>query len=377
MHIISISLDPEILDPQSRVSARNLLYGAAVSSYRVFVHHHKDTISERQHNVTVYGIGGSTKFIRLFRMLARLQHFIRFGSCDVISCSDPYFIGLGVWFLASINKVGFEVNILGIEKQTSIRKLLARFVIRHAGSVRVNSMHLRQYIADTFGLPITDILFVPTPYVPRRTGLRGSKEAALQEAMFQQYREQYKQFFNLLCVGRLVPVNDHAMQIKALATLISEGEIVHLHIVGEGPLRGQLEVLVQELNLANFVTFHGVLNEPSLAALYSIADAYLLTSKFAGWPMSIFDAIAAHTPIIMTEVGCAGELIRDHEQGLVIQVGDIQALIEAVRSLVRDTSLRARLTEAAFASFQNYWSLDKILAGYKHSWERAAGAVRH
>ncbi len=91
MKVVGISLDPNVLDSKSVASLRNALYGEIIDAYRVVVHYHKDTILELTDKVTVYGVGGRFKFIRLIRVGLLLRKLVKEGKCDVITSTDPYF----------------------------------------------------------------------------------------------------------------------------------------------------------------------------------------------------------------------------------------------------------------------------------------------
>ena len=87
--------------------------------------------------------------------------------------------------------------------------------------------------------------------------------------------------------------------------------------------------------------------------------------------MVAVEAMNYGLPIIMTDVGCAGELVENEKSGLVVLVGDQGKLEEAMVRLISDENLRKNLTESALSAVKNLPSKEEIMALYKQSWEKA------
>jgi glycosyltransferase involved in cell wall biosynthesis len=375
MKVVAISLDPNVLDSKSVASVRNALYGDIVDEYRVVVHYHKDTILELNQRVTVYGVGGRFKFVRLLRVGLLLRKLVKEGKCDVITSSDPYFFSFISYCVARIYHVGFEVHILGIEKLNAVRMALARFFVKRASAVRVNSTRLRDRVANEFNVPWKDIAFVPI-HVPTEH-LALTKEPLEEhqkeerKRMEVRFKSEFSNTFNFLFVGRLVEVKNIPMQLRAVAILKKEHPEVRVHVAGNGPDEDKLKALAASLGVSEHFIFHGRKVDASLGTLFRLCDSFMLTSYAEGWPMVIFETMTAQLPIIMTDVGCAGEMIKNEENGLVVPVNDADALAKAMKRMIEDEALRTRLIGAASQHIQNYWTRDQILSGYKQSWEKA------
>jgi len=375
MKVVSISLDPNVLDPKSIASVRNRLYGEITDAYRVVVHDHKDSVVELTPKVTIYGVGGKFKFVRLVRIALLLRKFVTEGKCDVITSSDPYFFSAVAYLVARLYHVGFEAHILGIEKLNPIRRALARFFVKRASAVRVNSTRLRDRVSREFGVPWKDISFVPIHVPTDHLALEKipptQEEQAVRMALEKRFKEEFSDAFNIMFAGRLVKVKNIPMQLRALQKLAESHPKVCLHIVGSGPEEEVLRTLVKHLGLEKQVIFHGRQTGVALGTLYRLCDTFILTSFAEGWPMVIFEAMTARLPIVMTDVGCAGEMIKHDQNGLVVPVDDADALAHALTRLILEPGLRERLSEASGTHIKNYWTLDQILHGYRQSWEHA------
>ncbi len=95
----------------------------------------------------------------------------------------------------------------------------------------------------------------------------------------------------------------------------------------------------------------------------------MLTSNYEGWGLAAVEAASYGLPIIMTNVGCAGELIKDGVSGLVVPVGDQKKLTEAMGQLIVDKELREALGQNAAKSVRNLLNKEENLALYKKSFE--------
>ena len=144
---------------------------------------------------------------------------------------------------------------------------------------------------------------------------------------------------------------------------------VELWIVGDGPGKSNLKSKISKLKLENNVKLLGWQNDTD--KFYSQADAFLLTSNYEGWGMVAVEAANYGLPVIMTDVGCAGELIENEKSGLIIPVDNQIKLEEAMTRIINDDNLRKSLAEGALSAIKNLPSKEETLALYKQSWEKA------
>ena len=84
--------------------------------------------------------------------------------------------------------------------------------------------------------------------------------------------------------------------------------------------------------------------------------------------MVVVEAAYYRLPIIMTDVGCAGEVIKDGNSGIIIPVGDEDALVRAMERILSDQELRKSLGDSAHEAVQNLPSKEQTMELYKKSW---------
>ena len=375
MRVLSLSLDPGILNPESVVARRSVGYGEKLTAYTVLVPARETSTAKLSDRVTVYGLAG-TKLQQWWRMYQKARALLRENSYDVVSSQDTYFLGLLGYILARQFHLGFEAQGLGIEKLSLGRKRLALFVLHRASVVRVLSRVLWKRLVAEFGLSEEKMRLVPI-YVD--TSSFGFLPENQTEALTRQlqtevanWQERYHGRCNIISVNRLVPVKNIGLQLAAIKELKADFPELLLHIIGEGPERPHLERQIEALDLKGHVILEGQQGGATLSAFFTQADIFVLTSLSEGWGMAVIEAATASRPIVMTDVGCAHEVIVDQESGLVIPTNDLDALVDALKKLLGDPELRKRLSKGAYQATQALPTFAEVVEQYRATWEVAA-----
>ena len=168
----------------------------------------------------------------------------------------------------------------------------------------------------------------------------------------------------LAFAGRMTAPKALGVALEAVAQVPE----VDLALAGDGDDRAALEARAHELGLDSRVRFLGSLPRDQVLALFRSADAALLSSAWENFPHTLVEALAVGTPAIATNVGGVPEIVTDGENGLLVPPGDPAALAGAIRRLLSDDELRARLSAAAAPSAERfsperiYGQLEEILA---------------
>lgn len=149
---------------------------------------------------------------------------------------------------------------------------------------------------------------------------------------------------SVLCVARLDPQKGLDLLVRAFAA-IAEEQDAFLVLVGEGPLRGELEALAATLEVAGRVRLVGAVDD--VGAWLAAATIFALPSHYEGQPNALAEAMAAGLPVVATDTPGALSLVRDGENGLVVPRGDAAALARALRELLAQPERAAALGRAA------------------------------
>ena len=157
---------------------------------------------------------------------------------------------------------------------------------------------------------------------------------------------------SVVTAGRLSLQKNHAMLIRAASALKEEFPELTVDIYGEGELREQLQALIDENGMAERITLCG--NVSDLHARIADAGVFAMTSEFEGLSNALLEAMMLGIPCISTAYPGADELVRHGENGILVPVGDENALAAALRALLVDGAMREHLSEEALRSSQNY-----------------------
>jgi glycosyltransferase involved in cell wall biosynthesis len=147
------------------------------------------------------------------------------------------------------------------------------------------------------------------------------------------------------CVANYKAEKGLGFLIDAAARLRERLPELRVVIVGEGPLRGELEAEIRRRELGTVVRLHGA--EPDARLVYSAFDIFVQASETEGLPNVILEAAAAGLPIVATSVGGTAEIVTTELNALLVQSGDAAALAGAIDRMATDPKLRERLGEAA------------------------------
>ena len=162
---------------------------------------------------------------------------------------------------------------------------------------------------------------------------------------------------NNLRVGLIARMNEkvknQAALLRAAALVLEDIPNLEIVLAGDGALRPELEKLAVDLGIARQVLFLGERRE--VAAVLASIDISTLTSLSESMPNAILEAMAAGLPVVSTRVGGCAEVIRHGETGFLVDSGDVAQLADALRTLLRNESLRkqfgARGREVARSQF--------------------------
>ena len=370
LNILSFKLIAQILDPHSSFAEQERTHQHYVGTYALLIPYVRDAETSLTESITAYGIGGSTKPIQLVRMYRKACELIRKSHFDVLTVADGYYLALLGLFIARRYNMGFEVQVHGFENFSGVRAFIAKRVLKRADAIRVVSSRLKNLLVTQFGIPEDRITVAPLFFVDTTAIAHSAAEQTLSIHLASQLVRQKGSDFVFLTIARFVPVKNITLQFMALKRLLARHPHTQLWVVGDGPDWALLEKKARKLGIVDHVRFWGWHEDPS--AFYTYADSFLLSSDSEGWGLVIVEAAAHRLPILMTDVGCAGEFIHDGKNGLVVPVGDREAFVEGMLRLREQAPLREALSQSAKESLATLPSREELMQRYVSSWERAS-----
>ena len=170
------------------------------------------------------------------------------------------------------------------------------------------------------------------------------------------------------CVAALRPVKDHEGLLKTLQKALSgrhenRSPEIYLLLIGDGILRGQLEVLCENLGIKRHVIFLGRRND--IQKILQALDVFVLNSKTEGMSYAVLEAMASGLPVIATAVGANTELIDHGKEGYLIPQGDINCMTQDIARIISDTSLIKTMGISARKKIVENYSLEKMISAYQ------------
>jgi glycosyltransferase involved in cell wall biosynthesis len=213
-----------------------------------------------------------------------------------------------------------------------LRRAAITALYPRADRVTANSQSLRRQLERRLGRRASRVVWMPNP-VDLGTPVPGEP---------QEGRGEHGPPV-VLGLGRLSPEKGYDLLIRALEQVPHPARLV---LVGEGRQEGELRRLAGELGLAERVEFTGFLHDPG--PLLRRASVFVLPSRYEGFPNALLEAMAAGLPCVATRCPTGPEeIITDGADGLLVPTEDPSALAAAIRRLLGDGALRARLGRAA------------------------------
>ena len=164
-------------------------------------------------------------------------------------------------------------------------------------------------------------------------------------------------------IARLSPIKNHRLLFQALIQLHHTRDIIKLLVVGDGPIRQELETLAKELSVGGKIIFTG--GRTDAVDFLSLFDLFVLPSLSEGVSMTILEAMAAKVPVIASAVGGTLEIIRHKETGLLFKSDDLQDLSDNLRLLLDDPQLGQKMADDAFEMVQSNFSFERMMLRYE------------
>jgi glycosyltransferase involved in cell wall biosynthesis len=166
-------------------------------------------------------------------------------------------------------------------------------------------------------------------------------------------------------VGRLSEEKGHSHLLRAADNVLRTCPDVVFLIVGDGPLRKNLQDKALQLAQGGSVNpflFTGVRND--MEEIYSLMDIFVLPSLTEGLPMVLLEAMAAQKPVVATKVGAVPRVIDDGHSGLLISPGDVESLSEAIIDLLEDPQKAQHLAQNGYKRVRDHFSAKRMAEQY-------------
>jgi glycosyltransferase involved in cell wall biosynthesis len=218
------------------------------------------------------------------------------------------------------------------------------------------SKDLKDYFVKEINIPEESIRVIPNGVDIFRFA-PGPRNGVLRDLLPDEFSGKV-----LISVGRLTEAKDQSTLLSTIEILKKQGRNIYLIMVGDGEMRASLEEEIAQKELIHCVHLAG--SRSDVPELLRGADAFVLSSKREGLPMSILEAMAAGLPVIATKVGGIPEVVKDGENGVLVPPQDQNSLANAICRVLDDSKFAAKLGRGARISIEENYSIKNITEAY-------------
>jgi glycosyltransferase involved in cell wall biosynthesis len=276
----------------------------------------------------------------------KLRKLLREFDPDIVHVQGRFFFNtiLGAIFannpfkdrpkLVTTFQVGDIDNISGVGG--SVGRIYDQFIVRgllsRSDGVITVSNAVAEYV-QSLGIPRKETTVIPN---------------GVDCEEFTPQRDTEDDDVDIIYVGRLIENNGPDTFIQALPSVFEQaGERASVVIVGDGPMKSELEAKVASLGTENSVTFTGRVSHDRVADLMASAKVFCRPSLTEGLPLTTLEAMASGCPPVVTPVAGVPEIVEHETTGKLVSVNDVEDVAQALASLLKDPEERSTISTAA------------------------------
>lgn len=175
-------------------------------------------------------------------------------------------------------------------------------------------------------------------------------------------------------VARLYPQKGHACLLSAFAEVLHEYPETVLLVVGDGPLRGELEAQASGLNIGRSVRFLG--ERSDLADVLDALDLYVQASLWEGMSIALMQAMLCEIPVVATSVDGTVEIIDDGVTGFLVKPGDSEALARGIIHALKNKDAAKGIGKNGAAMVNREFSVRRMVSRFDDMYRELLGSAR-
>ena len=344
-----ISEDNKIMNEQSEVHKRMRAYAELCDELHIVVLGVEHDVQHSYKNLFLYSLSGN-KMLQRVKAYGSARSIAAHHSIDIVTAQSPDELGLIAFMVTRSSRARLQLQVhtdimspwyrrAGVVPR--IKYMLARFLLPRADCIRVVSSRIARSLVDE--LHISPSLLTILPVFTDISAFRGrsvkiSKDARTRNSVCA-----------MIAVGRMKEKEKNfSMLIRAMVEVVKKYPTAVLVIAGDGPDKEYYQSLISVFRLERNVFLDPWHND--LFSFYPSFDLLVMPSYIEGWGRAAIEAMASGLGIVMTDVGVAGEIIRDGINGRVIPVADQSALADAISDCCGHPEIRIKFAKAAQAT---------------------------
>lgn len=238
--------------------------------------------------------------------------------------------------------IPFNRNIV----KTLTREVVRSYLIRNVRIIAPTES-MRTQIAEQYPVIRDRLRVLPSPVDLSHFYFDPQKGSDIRE------KHHLKNTFVFVSVSRLTPEKNVSTLLRAFAQATSGHPDTRLMLVGNGPMRHELETLAQRLQIAERVIFVGAVDYDEVPAYLSAGDVFAFASTTETQGLVTLEAMATGCPVIVVNAPGNRDVARNEENGLVV-ANAVTELALAMQRIIKDEDLRRQLGEGAQKTAREY-----------------------
>jgi len=296
-------------------------------------------------DICEYPTGGSFLTLRALHSFGRLVGLLRRAQIDVAHSFDFY---TNLMLIPAARIAGVPV-VIASQRQlgdllTPVQRRVQNLVFRLADCVVCNSFAAANQLSRE-GVPDKNLSIISNGLPP------GAFEEALPALTLEP---------GVMRVGMIARMNDraknHALFLRASASVADRFPRAEFVLVGDGPLRKELEELARQLDIGSQTRFLG--DRSDITSVLAALDVVVSPSRSESLSNAILEAMAAGRPVVASRVGGNPELVRDRETGLLVSPDDENALANAIGTMLASPTLTRKWGENSRQFAKDNFTID-------------------
>ncbi len=371
MNLIFLSHDKTLFSnsADSDTIKRQIVYAKLLVERRPHSHLHllvrtdttHDSIRHLSPHVTIYAVGRPLPTF-ICNTIKIAKQIAQQAPIDLVSSQSPFSDGILAWWISRKFNVKLFVQLhmsslgnaswLAADATNHLRARAARMIMTRAAAIRVTNPTIKTWLVNQWHLPAERIFINAVGHLNLEP----------------QPNIQRSHHPSLLYVGRLSSEKGVDILLNAFASIAEALPTATLTIVGDGPQKGDLQQLSNQLNVQNRVTFTGALPPDALPAHYQTAWLFVLPSHHESYGRVILEAYSLHLPVLATTTEGAQLLIQPDKTGFLVPIADKNALSEHMITALKQPNVLAKMGNSAYAYVQDNYAVDNLRQAFVDMW---------
>lgn len=299
------------------------LFSFNKASYDWYVHENITVFFEPDNKINAESTLTKLAYIKYVSILKKIiKHF----EPDILHAHYATSYGL-VGALANFHPFiisSWGSDVMKFPNKNFVAKSILKYNFKKADLLCATSYTIEEYINQVIPMPVTVIPFGIdiNIFKPKKV-----------ESLFKE---------NDFVLGSIKPIEslyNTDILIKSFSKLLPKYDNLKLVIIGEGTERQALEKLCKDLNISENVVFTGRIPFKEISNYYNMIDILVNISEYESFGVSVVEAMACGTPVVVTNVGGLKEVVKDDSVGLKVNVGDVDDTVKAIERLMTDKTL--------------------------------------